>query len=66
MRLYRFSPAENLVRVQTFSPWTGKFKTDPASQFEFGYHMDSGPLAGSGVPNDGPSVISGEAAPGNP
>jgi hypothetical protein len=66
LRLYRFSPAENLVRVQTFSPWTGKFKTDPASQFEFGYRMGPGPLAGLGVPHTGPPVVSGEAAPGNP
>ncbi|MEI6492734.1 MAG: metallophosphoesterase [Verrucomicrobiota bacterium] len=41
LRLYRFSPAENLVRVQTFSPWTGKFKTDNASQFEFPYRMQA-------------------------
>ena len=66
LRLYRFSPSENLVRVQTFSPWTGKFKTDPASQFEFGYRMDPGPLSGLGAPHDEPSVVSGEAAPGNP
>lgn len=66
LRLYRFSPAGNLVRVQTFSPWTGKFKTDPASQFEFGYRMDPGPLAGLGAPHAGPSVVSGETAPGNP
>lgn len=66
LRLYRFSPDENLVRVQTFSPWTGKFKIDPASQFEFRYRMDSGPLAGLGLPHDGPSVVSGEAAPANP
>jgi hypothetical protein len=66
LRLYRFSPAENLVRIQTFSPWTGKFQTNPASQFEFGYRMDPGPLAGLGVSHAGPSVVSGEPAPGNP
>jgi len=60
LRIYRFSPAENLVRVQTFSPWTGKFKTDAASQFEFSYRMDGGPLSGLGHAPTGPAVVSGE------
>lgn len=39
LRLYRFSPAENLVHVQTYSPWFDKYKTDPESQFEFPYQI---------------------------
>ena len=50
LRLYRFSPAENLVRVQTYSPWLKEYKTDPSNQFAFGYLMDGGPLRGLGVP----------------
>ena len=50
LRIYRFSPAENLVHVQTCSPWLKQYKTDPGSQFCFGYRMDGGPLAGLGVP----------------
>lgn len=50
LRLYRFSPAENLVRVQTYSPWLKEYKTDPESQFAFRYRMDAGPLRGLGVP----------------
>lgn len=50
LRLYRFSPAENLVRVQTYSPWLNEYMTGPGSQFAFGYRMDGGPLRGLGVP----------------
>ena len=60
LRIYRFSPAENLVRVQTFSPWAGKFKTDAVSQFEFSYRMDGGPLSGLGHPPAGSSVVPGD------
>lgn len=60
LRIYRFFPAENLVRVQTFSPWTGQYKTDSASQFEFSYRMDGGLLSGLGLPPAGPAVVSGE------
>ena len=39
LRLYRFSPAENMVRVQTYSPWFKAYKTGPESQFVFPYRM---------------------------
>jgi hypothetical protein len=57
LRLYRFFPRENLVRVQTYSPWLNRYKTGHESQFEFRYRMDAGrPLAGLGVmqPHSGP------------
>jgi len=50
LRLYQFSPAENLVYVQTYSPWLKQYKTDPKNQFKFRYQMDGGPLAGLGAP----------------
>lgn len=39
LRLYRFLPAANLVKVQTYSPWLDDHKTGPESQFEFPYRM---------------------------
>jgi len=42
LRLYRFCPRENLVRVQTFSPYLHQYKTGPDSQFEFAYPMSTG------------------------
>jgi len=50
LRLYRFSPSENLVHVLTYSPWLKEYKTDPANQFAFCYLMDGGSLRGLGVP----------------
>ena len=39
LRLYTFSPAENAVRVQTYSPWLNAYKTSPESQFQLPYPM---------------------------
>lgn len=58
LRLLRFSPRQNLVRVQTYSPWLDRYDTDAGSQFEFGYRMD-GPLGGLGVAPVGPAVVPG-------
>lgn len=55
LRIYQFFPSENLVRVQTYSPWLNKFKTDVHSQFEFGYRMDGKPPGGLGFPPPEPS-----------
>lgn len=64
LRLYRFYPSENLVRVQTYSPWLDKFKTDDRSQFEFRYRMEgNAPLAGLGEPPTGPLIVPGEIVP---
>ncbi len=41
MRLYEFSPSNNVVVVQTFSPWTGEYLTDDASEFFFSYGLQS-------------------------
>jgi hypothetical protein len=51
MRLYTFSPSNNVVVVQTFSPWTGEYRTDEASEFFFSYGLQS---AATGPP--GPYV----------
>lgn len=39
MRLMEFSPSNNVVVVQTFSPWTGEILTDEHSEFYFEYDM---------------------------
>jgi hypothetical protein len=40
LRLYRFSPRENLIRVQTYSPTLDKYLRDAKSQFEIPYRMN--------------------------
>ena len=39
MRTYTFSPSNNLVVIQTFSPVTGEYLTDDASELFFPYDM---------------------------
>ncbi len=56
LRLLRFSPASNTVRVFSYSPWTGQYETDADSQFEFTYAMQSAaaafaPIATNTVPS---------------
>ncbi len=40
MRTMEFSPSNNQVLVQTFSPYTGEYETDGNSEFFFDYNMD--------------------------
>lgn len=47
LRIMEFSPSNNLVIVQTYSPWTDEYVTDEHSEFWFSYNMQ--PL-GSGSP----------------
>jgi PKD repeat protein len=42
LRLYQFSPDNNVIRAKTYSPYLNKYQTDADSQFEFGYQMDDG------------------------
>ncbi len=39
LRLYQFSPAQNVIRVKTYSPWVNQYQTNSASQFEIPYPM---------------------------
>ncbi|MEI8289309.1 MAG: metallophosphoesterase [Verrucomicrobiota bacterium] len=39
LRLYQFSPAQNVIRVKTYSPWVNRYQTNSASQFEIPYPM---------------------------
>ena len=39
MRLLYFSPANNLISVKTYSPYTGNYETDANSQFTYSYNM---------------------------
>jgi hypothetical protein len=60
MRLMTFSPKNNQIVVQTYSPWTDEYRTEAIHEFFFDYNMDSG---GSVVPFDLIGSISG-VAPG--
>ena len=46
MRIMDFSPSNNVVTVQTYSPWTGEYETDEDSEFFFSYNMQ--PPGGGG------------------
>jgi len=52
LRIMRFSPSNNSIQVQSFSPYTGLFLTDSANQFTLKWHNDG--AAGSGT-----AVVSG-------
>jgi PKD repeat protein len=45
LRLYQFSPSNNLVRVKTYSPYLNQYQTDANSQFQFSYQMSQGAAA---------------------
>ena len=47
LRIMRFSPSNNSIQVQSFSPYTGLFLTDAANQFTLKWHNDG--AAGSGT-----------------
>lgn len=39
LRIMQFSPANNLIRIRTYSPWTNEYENDWNSQFELPYNM---------------------------
>jgi hypothetical protein len=39
LRIFEFSPADNEIRVQTYSPWLDQWETDEDSQFTLNYDM---------------------------
>jgi len=39
LRIMTFSPANNTIQVQTYSPWLSQFETDADSQFTLTYDM---------------------------
>jgi hypothetical protein len=43
MRIMTFSPANNTIDVETYSPWLGQFETDADSKFTVTYAMSSTP-----------------------
>jgi hypothetical protein len=45
LRLYQFSPAHNVIRVKTYSPWLDQYQTNAASQFEIPYDMERARIA---------------------
>lgn len=59
LRLLEFSPANNQIRVKTYSPVLNAFQTDADSQFTLSYDMQG---AGFAPLKASPSVASGSAA----
>lgn len=47
LRLMEFSPSNNMVLVQTFSPWTGEYETDENSEFYFNYNLQRPGIPGA-------------------
>ncbi len=41
LRVLTFSPDDDEIRVQTYSPWIDGYKTDPANDFTLAYDMDA-------------------------
>jgi hypothetical protein len=39
LRIYTFSPSENMIHARTYSPWLDRFETDASSQFDIPYEM---------------------------
>jgi len=50
MRIMEFSPSNNVVTVQTYSPWTDEYETDEDSEFFFTYNMQTGGGGSDGTP----------------
>ena len=47
LRIVRFSPSNNTIQVQTYSPYTGLYLTDATNQFTLKWHNNG--AAGSGI-----------------
>ncbi len=59
LRMYEFSPSNNVIRATTYSPWLSQSETDADSQFTIPYFMTTGnPFTVIGSAN----VASGENA----
>src|SRR5262244_2806578 len=54
LRILQFSPANNQIRVRTYSPYLNQFETDADSEFTLTYNM-----SGGSVTNQPPAVNAG-------
>lgn len=50
LRIISFSPTNNEVVLQTYSPWTGEYNTDPNSELFFHYDMQTAAGGPAGAP----------------
>ena len=51
LRIIEFSPSNNMVLFQTYSPWADEYQTGPDSEFWFTYNMST-PLGTNDAPFD--------------
>ena len=49
LRIMQFSPSNNTINVETYSPYTGLFLTDSGNQFTLKWHNDGAAGSGSAV-----------------
>ena len=59
LRIFEFSPANNEIRVKTYSPWLDQWETDGDSQFTLSYDMQDDNFEVIGVNSN---VTSGSSA----
>ncbi len=52
LRIMQFSPSNNTINVQTYSPYTGLYLTDSGDQFTLKWHND-------GTPGSGTATVTG-------
>jgi len=62
MRLYEFSPSNNVIHAKTYSPWLDQYKTASSNQFDIPYVMSAtNPFVvigtSTGVPSGGNASI---------
>ena len=50
LRIIDFSPSNNVVVFQTYSPWTGEYNTDPGSELFFSYDMHTAVSTSNNAP----------------
>lgn len=69
LRIYQFSPTNNVIHTRTYSPWTGEYETDSDSQFEIAYDLggpwmalatNAGVASGSSTSASWPGLIVGK------
>ncbi|HRT09669.1 MAG TPA: Ig-like domain-containing protein [Candidatus Paceibacterota bacterium] len=58
LRIMTFSPSNNLVRVETYSPWLRQYEADEDSEFSFPYNLQ----ADGRIPPDTNFVVLGTEA----
>ena len=66
LRIMRFYPLEDVIRVETYSPYLDAYMTDPENEFEFPYQLaDAGEVAGEVIISAGEASCTASIAQGS-